>query len=87
MGFKCWNRRALEQLDLQTIRSNGYAFQIEMAHRVQRLGLRVCEVPIRFYERDGGVSKMSGLVILEAAWRVCELFVRPWRAQHRIGSK
>jgi dolichol-phosphate mannosyltransferase len=86
-GYKCWSRRALEQLELDTIRSNGYAFQIEMAHRVQRLGLRVCEVPIRFYERDGGVSKMSASVILEAAWRVCELTVRPWQTPHQERSK
>ncbi len=86
-GFKCWSRRALELLELETIRSNGYAFQIEMAHRVQRLGLRVREVPIRFYERDGGVSKMSASVILEAAWRVCQLTMRPWRTPRQKRSK
>lgn len=69
-GFKCWKRGALEKVSLDSIRSNGYAFQIEMANRCQLLGLRVKEHPICFYERNGGVSKMSFAVVLEAVWRV-----------------
>lgn len=75
-GFKCWKRSALEKIDLDSIRSNGYAFMIEMNHRCQALGLQVEEYPIHFYERSGGVSKMSRAVILEAAWRVWEIRFR-----------
>ncbi len=77
-GFKCFKRSALERIDLDSIRSNGYAFQVEIAHRCQRLGLKVAEHPIRFYERNGGVSKMSLSVSAEAAWRVWQLRVLTW---------
>lgn len=82
-GFRCWSRSAVERLDFATINSNGYAIQIELAYRCQRLGLRVQEIPIHFYERDGGVSKMSSRVMLEAAWRVWQLRLRPWRPADR----
>jgi dolichol-phosphate mannosyltransferase len=84
--FKCWRRRALERMELESIRSNGYAFQIEMAHRAQQLGLRIREIPIRFFERNGGVSKMSASVIFEAAWRVCVLRIRPWSPRSQDGD-
>lgn len=69
-GFKCWRREALEGIDLDAIRSNGYVFQVEMAYLCERLGYRVLEVPIYFEDRRIGRSKMSMPVKLEAAWRV-----------------
>ncbi|NLE75281.1 MAG: polyprenol monophosphomannose synthase [Chloroflexi bacterium] len=72
-GFKCWRREALEAIDLERVRSNGYIFQVEMAYVSEKLGLRVTEVPIYFEDRRIGQSKMSMRVKLEAAWRVWTL--------------
>lgn len=77
-GFKCFRREALLGLDLDRIRSDGYAFQIEMAYACQRRGYRVCEVPILFEDRVIGRSKMSFKIILEAMWRVWQMRWR-WR--------
>jgi dolichol-phosphate mannosyltransferase len=77
-GFKCWRRSALEQIDLQKVRSSGYVFQVEMCFAAERLGLRIKEIPIYFPDRHIGKSKMSVLVKLEAAWRVFEI---RWRYQ------
>jgi len=75
-GFKCFRRQVLESLDLERIRSNGYAFQIEVAYACQKQGRRVLEVPIAFLERGAGRSKMSLPIVLEAVWRVWQLL---WR--------
>ncbi len=75
-GFKCWRRRALEAIDLDVIESRGYAFQVEMTYRAAGTGMRIVEVPITFRERRGGESKMTGAIVLEAAWRVPALRVR-----------
>jgi dolichol-phosphate mannosyltransferase len=75
-GYKCWRRSALLGIDLDTIHSNGYVFQVEMAYVCQRLGYRIAEIPIYFEDRRIGKSKMSVLVKLEAAWRVWEVW---WR--------
>lgn len=72
-GFRCFRRQALLALDLDGIRSEGYAFQIEVAHACQRKGLRLCETPIYFEDRSMGLSKMSSRIILEAVWRVWEI--------------
>jgi dolichol-phosphate mannosyltransferase len=69
-GFKCWRREALEAIDLDEVDSRGYAFQIEMTYRAIRAGFRVVEVPIVFRERRVGTSKMTGLIVGEAIWRV-----------------
>jgi dolichol-phosphate mannosyltransferase len=69
-GFKCWRREALEAVDLDSVESRGYAFQIEMTYRAIRAGFRVVEVPIVFRERRIGASKMTGLIVTEAIWRV-----------------
>ncbi|MEU5695055.1 polyprenol monophosphomannose synthase [Actinosynnema sp. NPDC020468] len=71
-GFKAWRATTLRQIDVASVRSNGYAFQVELNHRVVRRGLRVAEVPIRFEERAEGTSKMSLAVQLESAWM-------PWK--------
>ncbi len=67
-GYRCWRREVLVAIDLDTVRSNGYAFQIEMAYRAYRLGFHVQEVPIVFTERRAGKSKLSKRVIWEAVW-------------------
>lgn len=59
-GFRCYPRSLVERLDLGSVVSDGYAFQIEMVHRSLRLGCPVVEVPIRFEERRAGLSKVSG---------------------------
>lgn len=72
-GFRCYRRRVLEQLDLDAIRSNGYAFQIEMAYRTYRAGFRIVEVPIIFPDRRVGQSKMSRRIVIEALINVWKL--------------
>jgi dolichol-phosphate mannosyltransferase len=72
-GFKAYTRRALERIDIGSLRSNGYAFQVETTYRALRRDLRVVEIPIRFVDRRVGRSKMSGREIGEAAiavWRM-----------------
>jgi len=69
-GFKCYRREVLETIDLDAIRSKGYAFQIEGTYRTLRKGFRVVEVPIRFVDRTTGQSKMSRAIFLEAVQRV-----------------
>jgi dolichol-phosphate mannosyltransferase len=72
-GFICWRRTALEAIDLDSIRSNGYSFQIEMKYRALRAGLRVVETPIVFVDRRVGQSKMSRAIFLEALGMVWKL--------------
>jgi dolichol-phosphate mannosyltransferase len=72
-GFKVWRRETLQGMGLDRIHSNGYIFQVEMAFLAQRLGYRVCEVPILFEDRRIGHSKMSMAVKIEAAWRVWQV--------------
>ena len=72
-GFKCWTRDALEVIQLDRVRSNGYVFQVEMAYLCQKLNLRVVEIPIYFEDRRIGQSKMSIPVKLEAAWRTWQV--------------
>jgi dolichol-phosphate mannosyltransferase len=72
-GFKCFRREALERIPLDQVRSQGYNFQIEMALRCQKAGLRVAEHPIYFRERDAGTSKMTPGIALEALWRLWQL--------------
>ena len=72
-GFKCWSRRALERIPLESVRSNGYVFQVEMAYLGEKHGLRILEWPIYFEDRRVGKSKMTVPIKLEAAWRVWEI--------------
>ncbi|HVS29693.1 MAG TPA: polyprenol monophosphomannose synthase [Solirubrobacteraceae bacterium] len=69
-GFKCFRRELLEALDLETVRSQGYTFQIELTHRALERGFRVVEIPIVFRDRRAGESKMSARIALEAAYLV-----------------
>jgi dolichol-phosphate mannosyltransferase len=72
-GFKAFTRRALEAIDLGSVRSNGYSFQIEMTYRALQAGLRVVEVPITFVDRRVGQSKMDAKIFAEAVLSVWRL--------------
>ena len=72
-GFRCYRHRVLEAIDLASIRSNGYAFQIELAYRTRRAGFRISEVPIIFPDRRVGRSKMSRRIVIEALVNVVKL--------------
>ncbi|MBF0557407.1 MAG: polyprenol monophosphomannose synthase [Nitrospirae bacterium] len=74
-GYRCYTDQALKTIGLDRVRSNGYAFQIEMVYRCNKKGLRVAEVPIIFYERGGGLSKMSGNIVKEAVLLPFKLIV------------
>ena len=72
-GYKAFTRRALDAIDIGSVRSNGYSFQIEMTYRAVRKGMRVKEVPIVFVDRLHGQSKMSRKIFLEAVGVVWKL--------------
>jgi len=72
-GFKCFRAKVLRGIDLTKIRSNGYAFQIEMNYKAWRGGARINEIPIVFTDRVSGVSKMSKNIVYEAAFLVWKL--------------
>jgi len=72
-GFKCFRRSVLEAIDLSQVRSNGYAFQIEMSFRAWKRGFRIAEIPIVFVDRTEGTSKMSNSIVREAIWMVWRL--------------
>jgi len=75
-GFKCFRRRVLEMIDLDSVETTGYAFQIEMTYRALLHGFRVREIPIWFVDRVQGTSKMSRRVFLEAVLAVWKLRFR-----------
>ena len=77
-GFKCFRRRVLETIDLSQVRSNGYAFQIEMSVRAWRKGFRLKEIPIVFVDRTEGDSKMNHAIVREAIWMVPRLRLMAW---------
>jgi dolichol-phosphate mannosyltransferase len=69
-GYRAYRMTALDKLDVDTVASQGYCFQVDLAWRAHRNGLRVAEVPITFAERERGASKMSSSIVREALWRV-----------------
>jgi len=75
-GFICWRRSALEAIDLGSIGSNGYSFQIEMKYRAHKKGLKLVETPIVFVDRRVGQSKMSRAIFVEALVKVWALRFR-----------
>ena len=72
-GFNCFRREVLEAINLSAVKSNGYAFQIEMHFRAVKRGFRVVEIPIVFHDRTEGESKMSKKIVREAVWMVWRL--------------
>ena len=77
-GFKCFRRRVLEGMDLSRVRSNGYAFQIEVNVRAWRKGFKLAEIPIVFVDRTEGQSKMNQAIVREAVWMVPRLRLMSW---------
>ncbi|HEX4405604.1 MAG TPA: polyprenol monophosphomannose synthase, partial [Polyangia bacterium] len=77
-GYKAFTRRALEMIEIETLRSNGYAFQVETTYRAIRRGLSVVEVPIVFVDRRAGASKMSRRIFAEAVLEVWRLRLDAW---------
>ncbi|MEP6781030.1 MAG: polyprenol monophosphomannose synthase, partial [Gemmatimonadaceae bacterium] len=80
-GFKCFRREVLEAIPLEQVRSNGYAFQIEMSFRAWKKQFRIAEIPIVFHDRTEGESKMSKHIVREAVWMVWRLrywSIRGW---------
>ncbi len=75
-GFKVFNRRVLDGIDLADVHADGYGFQIELTYRAVQAGFGVTEVPIRFRERREGQSKMTARIALEAVWKVPALRFR-----------
>jgi dolichol-phosphate mannosyltransferase len=87
-GFKCFRRGVLETIELDSVRSNGYAFQIEMSYKAWMMGFRVREIPITFADRHAGQSKMSGHIVREALWMVWSLaFSHGFRRKPRFERK
>jgi dolichol-phosphate mannosyltransferase len=90
-GFKLWKRSALLGIDLASIRSNGYSFQVEMAYLCEKLGYRLVEIPIHFEDRRIGQSKLDIPVKIESAWRTWQIRWRyrhlPKTAQHGNGAE
>ena len=72
-GFKCFRRSALEAIDLDLVKSDGYSFQIEMNYRCMEKGFRITEVPIIVIDRHAGTSKMSKKIVREAIFMVWKL--------------
>ena len=81
-GFKCFRREVLAAIDLTKVRSNGYAFQIEMSMRAWKRGFKIVEIPIVFVDRTEGTSKMSKAIVREAVWMVWRL--RWWAMTNRL---
>lgn len=72
-GFNCYKREVLQSIDMHTLKSEGYAFVIELKCRSWRAGFKLCEIPITFKERERGQSKISKHIIWEAFWLVLKL--------------
>jgi dolichol-phosphate mannosyltransferase len=85
-GFKCFRAEVLEQIDLDSIGSNGYAFQVEMNYRCHQAGFRLHELPITFPDRVAGQSKMSQRIVWEAAAMVLKLRLSP-NPYKRLGTR
>lgn len=83
-GYRCWTRRALESVELETLMSEGYSFQVEMSHRASRAGMRIAEVPILFIDRQYGHSKISRTVLFESIALPWRLRWCPWVPQSNL---
>jgi dolichol-phosphate mannosyltransferase len=75
-GFRCFRAEALRKIKYETIKSNGYAFQVETVYLLERAGLKIAEVPVVFPDRKLGKSKLNKKDIIEFFGRVIELFLR-----------
>ncbi len=75
-GFKCFRKEVIDAIDLDNVKSNGYAFQIEMTFKAWKKGFKICEIPIIFIDRREGHSKMSKKIVHEAVFMVWKLRIR-----------
>jgi dolichol-phosphate mannosyltransferase len=80
-GYRAYRLPVLDKIDVESVASEGYCFQVDLAWRAYRSGFRVAEIPITFAERERGASKMSSSIVREALWRVTV-----WSAQARVGA-
>nr|WP_329956231.1 polyprenol monophosphomannose synthase [Catenulispora pinistramenti] len=85
-GYRLFRRETLEKIDLASVASAGYTFQVDLAWRTVRSGLKVVEVPITFVERELGASKMSGNIVAEALWRTT-VWGTKYRLKRLVGKK
>ena len=85
-GYRCWTRRALEAVDIHTLDSEGYSFQVEMSHRACMAGMRIKELPIIFTDRQFGRSKISRSVLIESFLMPWRLRLRPWQPAQAVVS-
>ncbi len=92
-GYRAYRLTALDKMNTETVASQGYCFQVDLAWRAHRNGFRVVEVPITFAERERGASKMSSSIVREALWRVTvwgtqarARALRTWLAGGRVGG-
>ncbi|SCF20696.1 dolichol-phosphate mannosyltransferase [Micromonospora mirobrigensis] len=86
-GYRVYRTAALEALDLASVCSQGYSFQVELSRLAHRAGVRIVEVPITFAEREHGDSKMSPLIVVEALWRITGWAVQDRRAAWRRAGR
>ena len=85
-GFKAFRRPVLEEINFSQVVSNGYVFQVEIAHLCQKMGFSILELPIYFEDRRIGKSKMSVPVKVEAVWRVWQIYWRHRHVQKRVAE-
>ncbi|MFG3688453.1 polyprenol monophosphomannose synthase [Micromonospora sp. NPDC047740] len=85
-GYRVYRTTALDAIDLDSVCSQGYAFQVELSRLAHRAGVRIVEVPITFVEREHGDSKMSPLIMAEALWRITSWGLRDRRPSVRRGA-
>jgi glycosyltransferase involved in cell wall biosynthesis len=85
-GYRAYRREVLAALPLDSIASQGYCFQVDLAWRAWQAGFRVVEVPITFVERTAGASKMSRAIVAEALWRVTLWGLRSGRSRRRVAT-
>ena len=83
-GFKAFRRNVLEEINFSQVVSNGYVFQVEIAHLCQKIGFHILEFPIYFEDRRIGQSKMTVPVKVEAVWRVWQIYWRHRHVQKRV---
>ncbi|MGC8498714.1 MAG: polyprenol monophosphomannose synthase [Acidimicrobiales bacterium] len=86
-GYRVYRAEALEQMDYESVRADGYGFQIEMTFRARRAGLSISEVPIAFTDRTRGESKMSGAIVGEALWLVTRWSLGRLRRSHAVAEQ
>jgi len=86
-GYRAYRRHVLDGLPLETVASQGYCFQVDLAWQAWRAGCRVVEVPITFVERERGESKMSRTIVLEALWRVTWWGLSTGRSRRRLAPR